>query len=369
MYRVQRITSLSELRSYARELQKFEQRLAGKSLFLSYRWIEAWIRAYLKHFHLSIFIVWQDKSIVAFLPLVDMDPHKLHLSPRRLEFVSLSSQGDLIYIPCLGDANEIAGEFFTYLRSEKKFWDYIYLESLFGNDPTLIGFTSAAKASGFNVQYGQLIERQLDWYIPLEGSWDDYYESLSLNFKKQLKRKFKRGERDGGIKIHFITTLKNNDEIWEKMLEVDRNSWQYKKRIGLSSHKNHSFYLNLAREFSDRGLNIWLLEVGGKPAAFEYSIAYDNKIYGLRWGYHRGMQSYSPGQLLRCYSLKYYIKKGYKEFDLLGKFDESKKRWTKYSRDENELLIFNDTFWGKYLNLKYNPQIHGIRQYIKSLFS
>lgn len=366
MYSVQKIKSLTELREYAGELEEFEKRLTVKSLFVSYRWVETWIRAYLKQYHFSIFIIRQNHQIVAFLPLVDMNPHKIHLSPRRLELISISSQGDLVYLPCTANPRHVAQVLLEYLKWDGKYWDYIYLESLYETDELAQNLITIADQYGYKYNYGALIEQQMNWYVQTDRDWQAYYDSLSSRIRNQIKRKTKKCNKIGGISVNLVTSLKSNDDIWEELLEIDRNTWQFENGIGVSSSKNHGFYLNLARQFSDSGLQIWILKIGDKPAAFELSIAFRNKVYGLRWGYHKEFQNFSPGQLLRYESLKYCFENGFSEFDLLGKHDTAKKLWATSSRHEKELLILNNTFWGKYMQFKYKPPIQKCINYLKS---
>jgi CelD/BcsL family acetyltransferase involved in cellulose biosynthesis len=86
------------------------------------------------------------------------------------------------------------------------------------------------------------------------------------------------------------------------------------------------------------------------PVAFEISLVFRNKVYLLRSEYVQNMKEYSPGTLLRLHALEWYFENGLSEYDMLGKFDESKKIWTDYFRKQEEVIIFNRTLKGKFIH-------------------
>lgn len=361
MYNFSCIRSLQDLTEFKSEILFFESRLPTGSLFTSYAWIETWIKAYHSDQELLLLIIRDGSEMVGFIPLVCVKASAFKIPIKRLEFISISSQGDIIQFPHIGDFAPIARSFIEFLNNCPIAWDILYLESVdeFDTDIQLLNYL--ASKTNFRTEIGTVIENQRDWYIPINGNWEQYYASLSRNHRNSYRNHFNRLKKTGEVTVQLYNNSKNISEAWADLLRVDRDSWQYHENIGISSQKNHLFFQTLIDSFCDQGLEIWILKVNGQPIAFEFLINFKFKIYGLRWGFNQNFSKYSPGTILRMRSLEYYFKNNVYEFDLLGKFDSAKQKWTAHFRQQIELLIFNTSLKNRFVHdLKYGISPHHV---------
>ena len=216
-------------------------------------------------------------------------------------------------------------------------------------------FERASKKLNFEFEKGNLVDDQRAWYVQIDNSWESYFQTLTRNMRQSIHNKANRMKKDGDIEIIHETKFEESSSFWRELVEVDQNSRQYENGTGISSEKNYLFYKNLAQNFSQHGLEMWLLKLNKIPVAFTFSIIFNNKVYGMRWGFNQSYNEYSPAKVLIADMLKDFFEKGYSEYDMQGKFDSFKNKWTDKYRKQTEIMVFNNSLHGKFVHyLKFN---------------
>ncbi len=358
---VKLISSAAELVKYREKILELEKHPWTNTLFTSYQWIENWIDSYPANGNLSIILIFDQNELKSFFPLMTVESSSLKIKARRMEFVSLSSHGDIICPRWHGLVNKLGGKLLSFLAENPIPWDYLYIQNMSSRAPCVKRLIGYCRENGFRIETGHLVENQRSWYVPLRTDWQSYYSSLSRNMRQSIKNKMNRLKRDGKVEIVHSDSLESISEMWQGILEVDKKTWQYESGTGLSSPKNALFYENIVKTYSDRGLDLWLLKLNGIPVAFSVSIIYNNKVYGMRWGFHKDYNRYSPAKVLLAEMIKHFIEMNYTEYDMLGKFDEFKSKWTSFCRQQVEIMIFNKTRKARLIHgLKFNRPLKSI---------
>ena len=148
-YEVTHVSSLEHLRSCKDEIIELEQGIREATLFTSYRWIETWIETYHSDQELVILLVRKNNELVAFLPLIVMTVTNFKMSAKSLEFISLSSHGDIIHFPYKGNFLEITESIMSFLSKSSFRWDYFYLANLYEGDPSIVFLKYTSKGLFF----------------------------------------------------------------------------------------------------------------------------------------------------------------------------------------------------------------------------
>ena len=87
------------------------------------------------------------------------------------------------------------------------------------------------------------------------------------------------------------------------------------------------FYETLAKQLAkNTSIKLCVLELGGQPIAYEYLIAFNNKLLVAKHSYNDTYKKYSPGIILRYEIFKKLISE-FRFIDTWGSKDEFKMIW------------------------------------------
>ena len=89
-------------------------------------------------------------------------------------------------------------------------------------------------------------------YIPLHGSWTEYFNSQSYNFRMDSRRKLKRMEKEGALTLRSLDPANG---ALTKIAAIAANSWQSKDAVNIiTSPEGRRFYETLAGNAGGMGL-------------------------------------------------------------------------------------------------------------------
>ncbi len=336
------ISDLKTLQSVEGDLELLEQSIPESELFTSFQWIYTWLYTYRPQ-EFFIILFYQNNEPVAMLPLIKRKHTYLKLPVTTLELISINSHGNVIHLPCNTDETDFWKEALKYLLKNIPGWDYLYIEGLLEKDSAVQAVFHGAGFNGLPVYSGDLFQVFIDWLLPLETDWDSYYAGLSKNVKKSLNNRRNQMRKAGGFEVTHFSGRFDMDKVWKILSGIDRNSWQFAQGSGMTSPQHAEFYYNLAGSCLGNGLDIWILFIGNEPAAFEFSVIYRKRVYGLRWGFSRQFASFSPGKVLRAESLHHYFRENLKDYCMMGKYPEFKKIWGAQPRKATDVVVFSRT--------------------------
>ena len=275
-------------------------RAAWRSVFLAPEWQEAW---------------WDEFGGEGELRLIAVGPPDapLGLAPLRLRAGDLSFLGD----SDLFDYHDfIAADpaFYPALFDclEREDWRTMTLESVPEESPTLRLLPEAAVARGYGVE---IEEEDVAPGVALPASWDDYLASLRKKDRHELRRKLRRLEAAGEVRVRLAepATIDGDFAVFNEMMAESREE----KREFLSPERA-AFFRRMTRRMQEAGhLRLFLLEVDGDPAAAVLAFDYDGKRLLYNSGYRRQYGDLAAGLMLKALCVKDAIAQGLAYFDLL----------------------------------------------------
>lgn len=349
------LKSPDELKAYRAQIEQMENGPWPTTLFTTYKWITNWIDSYPSDNEYVFLLIRKNEPIIAFFPLMLVPATFMKSRVNCLEYISLSSHGDIVCPRWHGNFKEIAEVLLKFLEHSPFKWDYFYIQNLCAVAPCVNWLDKLGAQKGYRVVRGQNVADQNGWYVSTDMDWEAYHKSLSRNMRQSIKNKTNRALRNGGLTIEHQTVFDKDSQFWKDVLIADRNSWQYQEGTGISSPKNIVFFENLGRNYSGSGFDAWLLKIGDKPAAYAVSLIHNNKAYGIRWGFHKEYHKYSPTKVLVANIIKHYTEQKYIEYDMMGKFDDFKKKWAAKYRTQTDLMLFNNRLKDKILySMRYS---------------
>ncbi len=165
--------------------------------------------------------------------------------------------------------------------------------------------------------------------IPLPSTWESYIEGLTPKFRRLITRCRRKLESQYEVRFHRCDSLCEIPEMLQTLYRLHQKRWNSVCQPGtLQSAERRDLYARMARAFFERGwLELWSLELNGKPVAAQMSFRYRDRVYGLQEGFDTDYFSHNVGHVLRAAMFEYFINSGARVYDFLGGASAQKQRW------------------------------------------
>lgn len=217
-----------------------------RSIFSSWGWNRTWWRHFGRGRALSLNVVRDEQgSLVGIVPLYAWRRKGL----RIVRFVG-SPHGDELGPIGHASASEQAAALEAALAAFPH--DVFLGEQLDGEVP----WAELLRGRMWRVEAGPVLR--------FEGTWDEYLESRSANFRAQVRRLERRLRKRHRVVFRLVTAAEGLDRELDAFFSLHRARWS-----GSSDFLKHeSFYRDVATVAAREGvLRLWMLDLDGDPAA------------------------------------------------------------------------------------------------------
>jgi CelD/BcsL family acetyltransferase involved in cellulose biosynthesis len=206
----------------------------------------------------------------------------------------------------------------------------VFFDALFGHLKTQgIRQLDLEAVRSDSMLYRHLAQAALDQYdgiecqpvdatmvLDLPASWDDYLLQLTAKQRHEVRRKFRRLEEAGRVR------LRTADDITAVSSEMDAFLALFKKnrtdKAQFMTDQMASFFHALAIELaSARILRLFFLVLDDAVVAAVMGFDHDETFHLYNNGYDERYHSLSVGLLSKLFSLKESIQRGSKKYDFL----------------------------------------------------
>jgi CelD/BcsL family acetyltransferase involved in cellulose biosynthesis len=223
-------------------------------------------------------------------------------------------------------------------------WDLLAIDGSPVASPFLAALEAGLKRRGLRAA------RRVRWshsVLRLQGSWDGYLQQRGRHFRKHLFQARRALERIGELKVERYTGRKAEEVGLSLFLEVDGESWKAEEAEGESIARHSQlrlFYEDLVRRLACRDhCEIWILRIGGTPAAGYLCLCDGHRFYTYKTSYKTRFASssrHSPGFVLMASVIEAAWKRGVAYVDFVGRFPFVD-RWANGQEEYQALLVFN----------------------------
>ncbi|HBR14259.1 MAG TPA: hypothetical protein DD723_01795 [Candidatus Omnitrophica bacterium] len=325
--------------------------------FLSHEWLSAWWKGYGHDKELFIVSFKDGERFIGFVPLMKYGTKLTGISIQavgflsnhwtRMDFILCDKRQECLSLLC--DLIKESREAFLLAQMDTLGENFSqFIELLKKN---CVAFHETPKPHAF---------------IPLSGSWEDYFNSQSKNFRMDARRKLKRLSQEGEVTLR--RSAPGDANIIDKLKTVATNSWQANDHVNIiSSVEGEQFYTEAVRELSAKGcLDISILYAGERPAAYMVGLKYHETYFAFDTAYDKTFHPYSPGLILHNLLIEQLYKDGIRRLDL-GYTASYKKRWSEEITLMTDIIIYPGNFKGRILSFikqlkrkmnKYNRSGH-----------
>ena len=175
-----------------------------------------------------------------------------------------------------------------------------------------------------------------NWYMPVKGDYNAYFEGLSSRMKNTIKRRTARFEKSLQGRIEILCGIEDVPRaiaVWE---QVYRSSWKVAEPFP-------RFIPALIRLCAQRGwLRFGLVSYKGVPIAAQIWIVNNARAAIYKLAYDENYATYSAGTILSARLMRFVIDTdGVREVDYLVGDDAYKKDWMSHRRERMGIIAFN----------------------------
>jgi len=209
----------------------------------------------------------------------------------------------------------------------------------------LRAFRDAAEAAGRLVLVRTI---QRSRYVEVEGDWEDYRRRIGSKALRELRRRRRRLEAEGRVRVDFGKPGERLEELLEDGFAVEGSGWKNERGTAIVSRpETRRFYTDVARWAAKQGwLVLAFVRVDGRVAAFDLCLECDGRTYVLKGGYDPAFRAFAPRTILLHDSLERAFGRGARSYEFLGADEEYKRRWATGAHERQRLQAFPRTATG-----------------------
>lgn len=359
------VTETEEFKSLAGGWDSLLQKCGDdNSIYLTHEWLSTWWRYFGERKKLNILLIEKEHQLIGIVPLMKTE-YKIGLI--KLDTLETVGAINCNYVGLLLPENreEAISILLAYLEKELAKNKIILRLALVPEDSK---FLDVLRRKGSQFSKSLVIQEKVTTsapYIALTTTWDEYFDSLSRNRRRILRRTIRSLEEAHRVGFQEYTA-DSLEEGLNRLFDLHQRRWQsVNVKSMFYNPKVREFYKDIANQFLKKNwLHFSCLTADNEVVSALYGFIYNRKFYALisaRDTRHK----YSVGHLHYMYLIKGAIKKGLQEFDFLRGGEPYKFHWAKSLKRYTRVKVIKKGFWPS-IRLKYLQaflRLHEIRQY------
>lgn len=332
------LNEIDALTAYRSDWQRLLRVTPGGTFFRSLEWLQVYWKHFAKDQTLRVLVVRDGEQVTGIVPLcVRRIKSKFGLC--RILTFPFDDWGSF-YGPVSANQTTTLCTALNYIQHSRRDWDLIDLRCV-----DRVGFDRGATEQAMEAQ--GIAYETLFWCqtacVDLSQSWTRYLSNRPSKARKTYLCSERRVEQEGEIEYLRYrpagAVAGECDPRWDlynHCEEIARQSWQGRSTTGTTlSHASVAPFFRDAHEQAARAgaLDLNLLYISGRPAAFNYNYVYEGLVYSLRMGFDPGVSTKGAGCVLMGRMIRDSMQRGDRLLDIGPGSLKAKQNW--YTSVEN----------------------------------
>ena len=322
-----------EFRSLEPEWRELLERVRHRNYFQSFDWTwRSWEHiARIRGQKLFVVVGRRAGRVVLIWPLVRF--RKLLL--RTAEWIGgeESRYGDVL----VEDAPEAAEWLEAAWTCVTRRLDFMWLNQM-RDDAALVPFLQRVEGVGRHVAAAPYVDWS-DW-----SDWEAYCRSRTKSHRKDLRRRRRRLEEQGSVRLGFVSSP---DEIGETLdwMVAHKAEWLRSRGLrtragGIDSADALEFYrASIADARASGHLCLATLTLNGQVLAAELAFRYQGTVAGVLAAYDLAWDKYAPGKLLTADLLRWALENDCAIYDFMPVGESYKYSWAPREAEITTYLV------------------------------
>jgi CelD/BcsL family acetyltransferase involved in cellulose biosynthesis len=161
--------------------------------------------------------------------------------------------------------------------------------------------------------------------MSLPSSWEEYLQGLSGKERHEIRRKLRRLEAAGKVKLRCIENPAQVPDAMDQFIFLFKAN--RKDKAAFMTGSMPAFFRSLALNLALRGfLKLYFLDLDDRTIAATFCIAHGSTVYLYNNGYDDAFRSLSVGLLSKVLTIKDSLRNGWRTYDFLKGSEAYKRR-------------------------------------------
>ena len=304
--RIEWLTRIGEIEALEPQWRALEESAQDRTVFSTFDWIVAWYHHYAgERGNPLVGVARTAEGVLGVAPLVLWNGRLAGVPVRRVDFAGHNSEAGEFLLA--NDRPELAGHLLQSLLKRGGF-DFVCLNHMDTGSRRFSAMEQALSAT--RCRFERVPTR--DAVVDIQHGFEAYSQGFTSNFRRNLKRREKKMSGLGHWKIERFSSVTEAalGSFVERSFDIFDASW--KARVGGPLGSSHrGFYREVAERFARRGmLDLSILSVGGKDAAFIMALVERGGYYDCSISFTEAFDNLSPGTFLIVEVLKLLPQQG-----------------------------------------------------------
>jgi len=170
------------------------------------------------------------------------------------------------------------------------------------------------------------------WQAQLPGYWDRRPSKLRRDIRRAERKASRRG-------LKFEPAIGSADEIYRRILDIERRSWKGPQGTGLMIEDMRAFYEILLRRLLARArARVKFARLDGEDVGYIAGGVIGDQYRGLQFSFDDRFRDLAPGNLMQAFEIDALIEEGFRLYDL-GIDISYKARWADKRVETSTLVI------------------------------
>ncbi len=321
----------------------------GVDVTAGFEWAEALRKSFLSDEGWFVLVARDDRGVAGVLPL-----YRVSAATRKARLGEIAALTELYsgrtgFLVRDGTAG-VLQSMLDFLRHGAVRWSTCTFTVVGGSESDEILRRSVDGAWGM-----ETVNEESSPYICLPDRFDDYVRALDGEHRSQVRRRARKFATLG--KMDFVVYDGNSEigPLWSDVLEIERQSW--KEKVGSSITTNpaqQSFYEALLPTAAKAGnLLSGVLYLDERPIAHALCVAHGESASLLKTSFVDELKPHAPGIVVMWQYLHAIHERGLRYFDLMGRCEAYKMRWTSSTYSRKTIRLFNRNLSGRIERLRH----------------
>ncbi len=352
LVRIETVSALGDFEKLQREWSHLLTTTRAPHLCLTHEWLAAWWKAFdSREERVAVLVAREGDRIVAAAPLQRRATAVAGVPVRSLEFpANLHTFRFDFVVPGDRDPQTYVEVFLDHALAGSAVPDILFFKDLPSDSPTVAALERFAGARG--LELARENERHSP-YVLADGSWEDYFGSLSKSLRSSLRRSRRRCLEAGGV-FERVVDGPRGAELLEEGLVLEAEGW--KGRGGsaiLASPEETAFYRELTRRLDGSGrVEQYSLRLGGRLVCWDLCVTHAGACHDLKTAYAEDQAHLSPGFAVQMAMMEHLFEAPEVcIYDMLPPAADYKRRWSSVGYEQVSLRLYARTPRGRLAHL------------------
>lgn len=178
--------------------------------------------------------------------------------------------------------------------------------------------------------------------VLLGDEYEKYFNSLSGNFRRELRRRLRQlEERHGRVATRVMDGRNDLEMHLRRGFALEAAGWKGRRQNAVVQHAQaFEYFYHLAKVAARTGsLRLIFLFCGESLIAFQYHLVHGKASFLLKTAYHEGYRRYAAGQLGTWHAMTRLHAEGIRHFNFFGNYVCWQEPWKPHLTPYGRIIV------------------------------